>query len=1130
LSTAHASKKVANQESWTGVVDCLESLESVHNACTSYIDVEAALKKVSSLKTCLAFVSIKEDTSAFLTSQERLFLNKKKATKMDQGGSLKRMGGMKGSFKDQDSKSKKLSKKRSTKPSLLPGNLSKISEALSRVQEDAYKKVARTRKFQIQKSNSDKYQAEVRVRVHPRVRWKRAYRKVRMMLMFSSDFTDLFETRRESKRLGMLLVSESLDEYLNLQEENEMNPTYESWIADLHPDNVKASYVTEYAEDDSSNEPEEEYEVDDHVLHSKSSRDLKKIAHRRQSGYCCVDFRFYSPESDHLKLWNNHPKVPEDAKIIIDLEENDDDSSSEDATPSKASSEEEELWEWESDDEKEVANVANTSSTENLKAFDLRTSALKLLKAYVAVLDVAKTDCACWLKEIIWPAFLKSPYKLILASVIAAHSSSSLRHRLFDLNRCKKARLVYELKDTPDVWSENAHYGVDPHYHDHHTAAILRPRSRRLLLAPQRFPELASNFQLEEPGEPAPPMQYVNGFVIDSEIVAELVNGDVQRLMKKSKKGDMAGVMNVKNQARGSFVFRRKLIGYRPLKLAFSAREEDHLIFDMRVSEYEKGSPPINLPEELIQRIQDVTLPICCGAVHDSGVEMEKLRPTLQTFMTDDDGDNSELGACRTDWVKRDCGGHVVHLPRTRALFTVNMGSSVELTTGGVVSGPPVTLATLDLLRSLLIVPTRVDAPCNMRTSTEVDPRSQDLRILCEALSPKSLLFALTAVILERPVVLRSRSTSTLALATSALARLADASLGLDKSHVNPTEQPPKRMMIPLIPLCNLRTIRERLFHVSSKSSSKFSTPTKGSHLRSFVVGIDSRILEVAERGNLRDGAKAPLSPLASDRGSMLKGTHAHGDVRWAWAVNGAQANLDGALQGLRGLMVGAVVVDLDADSVDTSRSEPIPPFPKSISDKIERGLHQAWHKRDIFKTSSLIFEPKPDRREYVRKGPVAVESLPGLKTLLVCRQLLLSQCILPLRRFTRRFPNEGVVLLLRRLLFNCLEAASPEKKACKAALEKVESMPPPPLATLSNNRSRADMEAEIEAAEALSNFVKQADKAMMVAEKAMSSRWAVLKAFILTAGCERLLPLLTEPIDIASVFGSKKEKRRSSL
>jgi hypothetical protein len=99
---------------------------------------------------------------------------------------------------------------------------------------------------------------------------------------------------------------------------------------------------------------------------------------------------------------------------------------------------------------------------------------------------------------------------------------------------------------------------------------------------------------------------------------------------------------------------------------------------------------------------------------------------------------------------------------------------------------------------------------------------------------------------------------------------------------------------------------------------------------------------------------------------------------------------------------VGAVVVDLDSDSVDTSNSEPIPAFPRLASDKIERALHQAWHRRDIRKTSSLIFEPQRDWRDRPFRSMLP-ESGPGTATMLLCRQLIFSQCILPLRRFIRR-------------------------------------------------------------------------------------------------------------------------------
>jgi hypothetical protein len=44
----------------------------------------------------------------------------------------------------------------------------------------------------------------------------------------------------------MNLVKDSLDEYLAIHRGAEVQPTYEGWITELHPDNVKESYVSEY--------------------------------------------------------------------------------------------------------------------------------------------------------------------------------------------------------------------------------------------------------------------------------------------------------------------------------------------------------------------------------------------------------------------------------------------------------------------------------------------------------------------------------------------------------------------------------------------------------------------------------------------------------------------------------------------------------------------------------------------------------------------------------------------------------------------------------------------------------------------------------------------------------------------
>jgi hypothetical protein len=142
------------------------------------------------------------------------------------------------------------------------------------------------------------------------------------------------------------------------------------------------------------------------------------VAHHRRHGLCCVDFRFYSPESDHLKLWNTHPHVEEEWKVVVNLEdaETADISGAEIVNSASGESEEEvgvvdgdndELWQWSSDEE----GIA-WSSGDNLKAFDLRASALRLMKAYVAVLDVAKTDCTCWVNEVMWPSFLRSKFKV----------------------------------------------------------------------------------------------------------------------------------------------------------------------------------------------------------------------------------------------------------------------------------------------------------------------------------------------------------------------------------------------------------------------------------------------------------------------------------------------------------------------------------------------------------------------------------------------------------------------------------------------------------------------------------------------------------------------------------------------
>jgi hypothetical protein len=114
------------------------------------------------------------------------------------------------------------------------------------------------------------------------------------------------------------------------------------------------------------------------------------------------------------------------------------------------------------------------------------------------------------------------------------------------------------------------------------------------------------------------------------------------------------------------------------------------------------------------------------------------------------------------------------------------------------------------------------------------------------------------------------------------------------------------------------------------------------------------------------------------------------------------------------------------------------------------------------------------------------------------------------------------VVLLQRRLLFECLDTASPQKRLCKDKLEKIETMAPKPITpVLSSTRSRAEssLAAEVAAAQELSNMVKEADLAMKAADESVQQRWAFLRAFTLTAACERVLPLLVEDIDVRSVF-----------
>jgi hypothetical protein len=315
-----------------------------------------------------------------------------------------------------------------------------------------------------------------------------------------------------------------------------------------------------------------------------------------------------------------------------------------------------------------------------------------------------------------------------------------LKLRLGDLHRCRLCRLKYGENEPNDAWSESVEeMDQNSHMHNHHTAAIVnRPCSdSNLVYSPERFfplltasssssssvkgmkltnkslPSAKTSTKEVSPSSPpsSPPPQlqdYVEAWVVDTEMVVEMVDGDKSRLIKNSRRGVMVGVLNVDKVAHnGSFIFRRKVVSYRPLKLTFSARQESRMIISMQGCE--DGSQDRHLDEEVLQRVNEVSLPLFCGAVHiTGGGDAEKLRPTLQSFMTGEDSDMTELGACRTEWVKTTCGGHVVHLPRTRCVFTVNMLDTVQ-SPNGLVSGTHVTLAALDLLRSWLIMPKKLD-------------------------------------------------------------------------------------------------------------------------------------------------------------------------------------------------------------------------------------------------------------------------------------------------------------------------------------------------------------------------------------------------------------------------------------
>jgi len=167
-----------------------------------------------------------------------------------------------------------------------------------------------------------------------------------------------------------------------------------------------------------------------------------------------------------------------------------------------------------------------------------------------------------------------------------------------------------------------------------------------------------------------------------------------------------------------------------------------------------------------------------------------------------------------------------------------------------------------------------------------------------------------------------------------------------------------------------------------------------------------------------------------------------------------------------------------------------------------------------------------------VRVRCVAEESIAGAATLALARRVLLASALLPMRRFTRMYPNERVVALHRASLLQALTVASPAKqaadKACEAARTRqaehvplpppprfgrqVAAVPPPPPRALGGS-GRAEMSpaaahAERAATEAvaLHMAVLEADRAAAEADVAVVARWAFLRAMLTTASTEALL------------------------
>jgi len=224
---------------------------------------------------------------------------------------------------------------------------------------------------------------------------------------------------------------------------------YEGWVAELHPDNVRSHGSSDSGSD---GEGEDREEGDDHSHGSSAAA--------ASSTHFIIDHRFYLPGSDHLALWNSHPRVPHECRVqpVDDTSEHEDggrdgapeESESEGvaatrsgrSSPSHAlpgdsafnldttllplkeapksgdlllGTEKDGFDSNASASNNQATNSLNTSAASKLsgtfdwtaistnfsstQASEMRLTALQLLRAYVAVLDAAKLYATQWLRD-----------------------------------------------------------------------------------------------------------------------------------------------------------------------------------------------------------------------------------------------------------------------------------------------------------------------------------------------------------------------------------------------------------------------------------------------------------------------------------------------------------------------------------------------------------------------------------------------------------------------------------------------------------------------------------------------------------------------------------------------------------